>query len=447
MPCSTKQISWDEARGKLDGFPVAVRESLDPLFRKNESKKVFVTSYPYGELIVENGHFKTPCEPSDCDECKSLVEATSYSPVPLACILSGSAEVFVDSPAHEEGQHLSPLKLLRRSELFGVFEILDYLLRSPGARAPWSVSSGARSIWIVAPLGDARLPQYLADITETDIDWTEVDPHWKLVADATRTRHPWASEVLIFPHSILKSVPRSNQFFTFLLELGWQQSSRLRMAATEDTELMKSANQVLRRVKVPQGELYHYRTIRHFQEMIDGVVPVFQSSNSNEEAGPFRAFSEELRKVSRSMKSAVAPFVLQPGHLEKDGDLGYYSFRCPSIPGPQLPSTTFAYSEIAEAYKDILVRLSRDKVKSFGVGEAQFFVRPAANAKTPPGLVSVKDLPPTDFYGAQVSNNREDVYVNSPFFVAGVRICKSQTRRIEPGKMNPIQAKAAGRGI
>jgi hypothetical protein len=447
MSCSTRQVSWTDVRGRLESFPVPVLEALDSLVNRNNSKQFYVTSYSYGQLIVDNGQFKTPCDPDRCEACRGLLADASYSNVPLTGILDGSAEIFTDAFSAEEGQRVVPLKLLRRADIFGVFETLDYLLKAPTNRAPWSVSSGARSIWIIAPLGDARLPQYLSEVTDTDIDWTETDPHWKLVENATRNLHPWNSELLIFPHSVVKAVRRSTQIFSFLLELGWTQSSRLRDAATEDTELLKSANQVLRRMKVPQGELYHYRTIRHFQEMIRGVVPVFQSSNRVPPAGPFHAFADQLTKVARQTRSTVNPVVLQPGHLEREGDVGYYSFRCPSVPGPHLPPTTFAFSEIAEAYRDILQRLTRDRSSSFGLSSTKFFVRPVPQTRVPTGMVSVKDLPADDFYRmADPSMKSDGLYLNSPFLVAGMRICRSDAQQVASRNNIHNQARAAAKG-
>jgi hypothetical protein len=447
MPCTTRQISWPEVREKLTRFPQVFREALDSLLTRADSKNFHVTSYPYGQLVVENGQFKSPCDPRHCAACRELLASASYSDVPLAAVLQGYCEIFVESSNREEGQHVVPLKLLESNDIFGVFETLDRLLNSPTGRSPWCVSSGARSIWIISPLGDARLPELLSELIEEDVDWTETDPHWKLVESVTRTKHPWSSEVLIFPQSVIKMVRKSSQLFSFLLELGWRQSRRLRDASTEDADLLRAVNQIFRKTKVPQGELYHYRTIRHFQELIRGVIPAFQSSNCTSPAGPFQPFTELLKKVARQTKSSVNPVVLQPGHLQNDGDVGYYSFRCPSVPG-HLPACAFAFSEIAEAYRDILLRLKREHPNSFGSGDTQFFVRPTPKIKVPHGLKSARDLPAGDFYAVDNSNSRLDgLYMNSPFLVAGVRIrrAQSETQTISerPAKS---QVKVAGTG-
>ncbi len=447
MTCSTKEIGWDEVREKIVDFPLAFREALGSALARGEIKKFHTAKYPYGQLIVEGGQFRPPCDPNTCAACADLMEAASYSSVPLAAILGGSAEIFVESPTGTEGQHLVPIKMLGQTELFGVFETIDTLLKTTSTRGPWCVSAGARSIWIICPLGDSRLPELLGELTDTDIDWNETDPHWKLVETATRDRHPWNCEVIIFPQSVVKLMRRSTPLFTYLLEIGWRQSARLRDAATEDVELLKLANQVLRRMKVPQGELYHYRTIRHFQEMIGGVVPVFQSSNNVSPSGPFHGFAEMLTQVVRQTKSSANPVILQPGHLQKPGDTGYYSFRCPSVPG-HLPTTTFAFSEIAEAYRDIFQRLRREDPASFGTGDLQFFVRPTPSTRIPTGLKSVKDLPASDFYGATESAKRFDgLYTNSPFLVSGVRICRTHSERSDRDKVLQIRQGLRGQAI
>src|SRR5262249_33486998 len=115
--------------------------------KRGPSLRFYIAKYPYASCIVDRGRFRPPCNHRSCDDCSRLLEECSYSHIPLAAILTNSVEVSLDGVA--SGAHSSSavsdstgtvmLRVLRKGDLFGVFETLHTLLRENEAPPPWSV--------------------------------------------------------------------------------------------------------------------------------------------------------------------------------------------------------------------------------------------------------------------------------------------------------------------
>lgn len=73
-----------------------------------------------------------------------LKKYLTYTSIPLSCVLKNSVEVFIQ----EQNKFLS-LNFLNVGEMFGLFETTDYLNNTITDLPNWSVSSGARSVFMV----------------------------------------------------------------------------------------------------------------------------------------------------------------------------------------------------------------------------------------------------------------------------------------------------------
>ena len=449
--CSTRQVTWDEVRGKLSNvFPEEVCAELSALITKLKQPDLFVISYGYGKLIVDRGQFKSPCAPEDCGSCnalhKNLYQENSYTPIPLSAILDGCVEVFIEYP-HEDGppRH-APLRIMRKTETFGVFETLDRVLNTAAVKPSWNVSSGARSIWIIAPTGDTRLPRELGKLLQTNIAWNaERHPHWKLVESVVRNRHDWNTEILVFPKSLVDSIRKAPALFNALLQIGWKQSSRLRHIATEDADLREAVHRALKMYNLPQGELFQYVTIRHFLDVIRGEASVFQASDGGaSQAGPFDAFNGYLKTALRSMHLDYCPVVMQPASLEKPGEIGYYSLRCPSVPGPRPPRIRESLAQVASSYRDVIHELGGERSELLADSNLRFYVRMMADQQPlrDSCVTTSEELPLSDFYPRQkVSSKDSGLFKASPFLLAVARIVRPPIHS-GPSLVNNRQARS-----
>ena len=429
MDCGRVQkVRWSDVRQQMMAVNPEIASCVDAVDKRVLREDLFITQYGYGELMVDRGRFLTPCQDHSCSGCQTLSKRVSYSCIPFAILLERSVEVFLecgltsdnyaDRPP-EDDFRLVPLRLLGQGEMFGVFELLDCILSSRSIRPPWSVSAGSRSVWIVAPMGDERMHNSIK--RKTGVRWAErSSPHWQLVRALGGSN--WHTKVLMFPDLILKAVAGSPALRRLLLEAGWKQSTNLRHIPYSDANLQTS---FLRQyIKTPLGELYQYTTIRHILDIATGSVPAFQpAARAKIPGGPFLEVEAALHEMLRGIAKDYQPVVLQPGHLSEEGDVGYYSFRCPSVPGPKLPRVA-NYADIPGTIHEVLKSFRKDSDVPLDFGKTTFFART--------GDYSVEDhseyLPIDELFppNAEKSRNHKEVYLNSPFFVAGARIVRSR---------------------
>jgi hypothetical protein len=424
--CVSK-VRWTEVKEQVMAVNKGLGSYLDEIDGQLSKADLYVARYDYGKLMVNRGRFSTPCDVDPCEECKALSSSVGYSCIPFALLLERCVEVFLDYGMEEycdnghppeEELRLVPLRLLGAGEVFGVFELLDSVLNGRIVQPPWSVSAGTRSVWIVAPMGDERIHNSIRK--KTGVRWGErTRPHWKLIAALERST--WQVSVLIFPDWILKAAAESTALRLFLLETGWKQSTNLRQSSLSDANLQTSF--LKQYIKAPLGELYQYATIRHILDIATGVAPAFQpAARAKIPGGPFSEVEAKLRDMLKDIAKNYQPIVLQPGHLSQAGDVGYYSFRCPSVPGPKLPKVT-NYADIPGTVHEVLKFLRKNPDLPLDFGKTTFFARS--------GDYSVENhadyLPMDEFFSPKPEKLKAhgEVYLNSPFFVAGARIVRA----------------------
>ncbi|HTX40329.1 MAG TPA: hypothetical protein VMD25_00775 [Acidobacteriaceae bacterium] len=306
----------------------------------------YFAEYEYGDLVVKEGKFVPPCGThTSCAECRELSRYASYSHIPLAFVQRNAVEVFAgETRASRQGKTV-PLRVLAAGEMFGVFETLDYLLGSKLDPPSYSVSAGARSVWVLAPLGDVRLTKLIGEETGTDLEWDRNESHWSLIQAATRNSAKWKTSVVVFSESFVRLLKESESaasaFRQLLLETGWQQSAALRHTAGKNAFLRAwYLDGPARTLPMPLGELYQFATICHLLSIAEGDYPAYQSIGAGEHVlGPFEIFEKILGNALCALRAKVPqastyyPVVLQPAHLNVNCPAGYYSFRCPSLLG------------------------------------------------------------------------------------------------------------------
>jgi len=414
-----KQVNWQDVReevmradANLAGtfsdshvFKSPACGSLEP------GAFLYRAEYEYGSLIVNQGKFVPPAcdQGEDCATCKNLKAATENSPIPLAVILENSVEVFLDSWTKEDPRH-SPLRLIPAGEMFGTFETLDLLLGIPSPRPPWSVSAGARSVWVLLPLGNGRL--------EAEIGWDDdgEKPHWEIVKKVAKS--DWKVSILIFPEALVRSMTPDDRLYRLILETGWKQSTALRHSALNqanfDSDLLKKIQSKCH----PQlGPVYQLATVRHLVEIARGSMPGFQPFwKAAHPAGPFEEFERAMTAIwkrcfQRKPGFDYSPIVLQPGHLNGAEDSVYYSFRCPSLVGLKLPDDVRHFNMIPWYAKRNLA----------GHQEIDYFAREGEFS----GAFNDEGFLITDLCYSANGDGPRKLYMDSPFLVAGARISPS----------------------
>ena len=176
--------SWDEVKMSLDKKPalqnalaaVVSRAAKQP--KRANNVRFPVLEYTYGELVVDQGHFRLPKSLGAASESEAVLNdlglaqagsATRTTPsVPIGLVLqdehkgnkngileasfriernvkSGSDWEYHSYPTRET----LPQAILCPGTLFGLFEYFDFHIQQ-GAPPPYDVSAGCRSPFIVS---------------------------------------------------------------------------------------------------------------------------------------------------------------------------------------------------------------------------------------------------------------------------------------------------------
>lgn len=413
----TKHIRWDEARELLK--PSAGTEevfaNLDQIIQRSKTQKVFVAEYDYGDLIVDCGRFVPPCSSRDCEGCAGLRQSAEYTCIPLTFLVARNVEIFIDYKNSDE--RTAPLRVMKEGELFGVFEVLDLLLNNEVVEPIWSVAAGARSIHIIAPLGNRSLPQWIRTRVGRQVTWTKKSPHWLLVKEASEPKK-WMTKLVILPREVIQKIRQTDRFFEFLLETGWVQSRSLRNSMIDDANLRGIVGAEISNEPAPLGELYHYATLRHLLSLSRGSLPCFVSSKTlSDPAGPFDTFCSLLAEALRDNTDFnYEPLVMQPSHVAA-GARAYYSMRCPSMPGPN-PQGVNTYATVVSAFRNVLDRIKVEPWPALA-SNTKFFVKDCDFRKYP-GIEKADNLNAEHFF--ETPNANSEIYFDAPFFVAGVEL-------------------------
>jgi hypothetical protein len=381
-----EQVAWGKVRPRVEACNAELAGQLDGIVRhveageskgKGRSLPLFAARYPYGHLVVKTGAFLSPCASEGavlCESCKALERAATYSHIPLTLVLARCAEVYLE---YQDRNRTAPLRLLQAGELFGVFETLDVLTEGKSkAPALWNVSSGARSVFVVAPVSNNDLKPPIARAlgrNANDIPWQKMKHgNWMLVSEMARfLPSQWNTEVLVFPQGWVRGEDgRPTEFAGSIYKLGWQQSCYLRDFGTREAIL--STSRVTR--------LDDHKTVMHLLAIAKGDVPGFRPVvSSASEAGPFREIQALLanaleRKVTNTRGevrgSTYTPVILQPCHLVRAGEAVYYSFSRPSIPWPM--EKGHAHADNGERVWDALREIKEEGY--LDLKQTQFFV-------------------------------------------------------------------------
>jgi hypothetical protein len=410
-----EEIPWSSLRTSLGEGLAPVRDAIDEVTQLTvDDTNLIVARYPYGELMVEEGTFRPPC--ADC----AAVLKKFDGPVPLAMPLDAAVEVFL--PCRWDSRHPRhiPLRVIHPGEMFGVFETLDAILGTADEKAPWAVSSGVRSVWVLAPLGNSEMmKRFFGSLGYRKPPWMEGEPHWKLVQAFSTKKSQWSTRILLFPRTIVETLRsrREGLLFKMLLETGWVQSSALRHSASQESALHELLSPVLERFG---GELYHFATIRQWLSILNGGAPGFCAHwKCNDSAGPFSEIENALGDLLKEWEFPYHPVLLRPALLSEI-DSVYYSVRCPSLPGP--PVSERAFTEAIGLFEDVL-----RSAKLFPEGAVQCFTKPARSSgeRSDILLEGIPGSPEPDFLR---NKNGKQVYWGSPFFKAGVRISRTPAK-------------------
>ncbi len=369
-------------------------------------------SYSYGDLIVNNSQFQFPPDRPPPD---SFCDRFAPHGIPLAVVVDKAVEIFTEGP----GPFTAPLRVLYPGEIFGAFEAADHLF---GISAPsvstYSISSGVRSIWIVAPLGDRRL---------RNICWSfKSDRSHFDVASAIAAERgiSWKSRIVCLPYALLRrDGGELSPLGVYILKTAWVQSTVHRKQFSLDRRIAELCTD--------PDYLAYAEVVKHIVSVVRGLAPAHRAwDKPGDVGGPFAAVREEIEtRLRKNNARNSKPHILMPVQLKNAHDFGFFSFH-KAVPGMPLGVKLPKYGpELARATCAILSGRTRQPVNlpqtvalnesSRPAAKLTFYCRGWLTENAQRGgqpFLEHTELSKADFGGQQ------DIYRKDSFLLSCVRI-------------------------
>lgn len=428
---TVQEVTWPEVRELVsDGD---LRDLLSAMIgERAEQFKVFRARYRYGELIVDGGQLQLP-DGVENEIVEQVRKETSYSAIPLCLVTKGSAEVYTTVQ-----DTVCPKRVVGKGQVFGLFELMDCFQTKGGddeKAAPWSVSSGARTVHLIAPVNsegfvkaiNKRVPGNKSEFHITvKMKWHE--DQWNLLrdlADKLVSLEEWHTEILIFPRwSVDEDSEAALRTKMYLSVQAWHDSTHLRNSPIHQEEIIRALSDDLQTALGTttnewKNPVYCVEVLRQLMGLASGFAVAFRRVE-DDCCGPFSWLEkvlwsalQDVPHVVRDGKKPPYPVILEPCELVGQQTWGYYSFSRPTE--PLLRKDDKDIMSVVELMREIeaLVLITQEK------SEKGSFLRGFVINK----LFSYKgDRPNVEDFVPQDFRDRASVFDRHRFFVGAIRI-------------------------
>ncbi len=293
---NVQELQWELVRKEIkQAAPqlFEVIESLDP----DDTLTLIKARYPYGATIYDEHTLHLPHSsgksiPIDLADIEESFKAKLlYSKIPLSLPLNKGCEVFIKSE-----NRVIPLKIISPGWFFGLFEVIALLCELP-IHSIWSVSSGARSIFMLPKISDKMGYNRLKKEFNLSLNApSSLADHWDLFA--LLSNHPayiqqWHTDVLFFTDAWFKK-PISDQkwapFYNYLFRESNIQSHYNRDDVAFNSLWQNFVRAIGSRNLRPRP--YILDTVKQLVAIAIGMAPAFCPANFNEVLAPTKILQD-----------------------------------------------------------------------------------------------------------------------------------------------------------
>jgi|JI10StandDraft_1071094.scaffolds.fasta_scaffold39617_3 hypothetical protein len=334
-PCIVKEGAWSDFRNdvrKVNPELYHIIEQISP----DKKYTLFEITYLYGENITDlgticladkNGHSVRLDDPSIPDKYR---EQLDYCPTPLTLQLTNAAEVFLDT-----GERIIPLNIFTPGDLYGLFEAI-MPLTGCSISPCWSVTAGARSVFLGAKVTDAighkRLRTEYGISSEPPKKLKDQWHQIKTIVNRSDRKTPWTCKILVFTKNWMEKKEKSLGwllFHNYLLKKSWIQSRFFR-SKSELSIMWETFASTVRDRNLKPGP-YILDTVMHAIFLANGAVPGFRPADMSELLLP--SLSVEYAYEHIYILKEYAAVVMHPWILGamNNFDSIYYSLFYPSM--------------------------------------------------------------------------------------------------------------------
>lgn len=328
-------LTWQQARADVLNTNPELATLIDQLSPDN-SYQLIKASYLFGDLVIDNGVLQIPSttgalsryDDLSCDS--EIKQQISYSIIPLILTLNAANEVFIDT-----GSRIIPLNLFYSGSLLGLFEIMDYNFNNM-TRPKWSVSAGARSIFMLPKISESigfKKLRMNFNIPPS-LNLKKMENHWSVfsaLASNENFEQPWRNEILIFTKKWLE--PNFNdvnwvKFQQYLFGHAWHQA-KFAIGKIELSLIWEEfINSIASRNLKPTP--YIADQVKHLMAIASGRWPGFRPVDNSQQVAPTNALEKifiDIYGLKSYLPTCMCAAVLNQGCTKPV----YYSLNYPTL--------------------------------------------------------------------------------------------------------------------
>ena len=282
---TTEIISWKDIAPQIREAAPALAKLIDAIDPGDQYPLIKAT-YLFGDSILKEGKLQLPHTlgnplPLDHKNLDPILhENLSYSSIPLGIILNNESEVFL-----EEAPRTIPLNILGPGQLFGTFELIDFMLKEESCPI-WNMTAGLRSVFMLPKINEASGLKRLRAryLLPSDIQIKSLWDHWSVFKAIARdtSSTPWKSDIIFFSRPWFSQRNKPNEkwshFYDYFFQHAWKQAQYAIHEFKFGYFWQKCINTISMRNLKPSA--YAINTIKHLWAIATGVAPGFRMVDS-----------------------------------------------------------------------------------------------------------------------------------------------------------------------
>jgi hypothetical protein len=366
-----EELAWSQVRDEVHTKNLALAEAIDDM---NTSKLTFYKArYPYGAKIVDKGRFYLPTKTGkliyveDITLPNKIKNDLSYSAIPLSLILSKSNEVFVDT-----GQRIIPLNYFTVGDLFGVFESLNFITDTEKSSALWSVTAGARTVFLLPRISDNighnKIRKELGISTKPPKNLFEQFTTFSQITsryyELNDKNDMWTNELLIFPADLFSASNNIVKFYKFMISICWHQIQLFKDSVDTNLRWSFFSEEMGNRNLKPRP--YLVDMIRYLYSVDDGASIAF-IPNTEDIALPYSLI--EHAYIDLYGLKQYLPTIMRPCKFNETNNPVYCSLSLPTLlestpyikSQPSLIEDTREIKKLAHIFNENIFSKGKDK--------------------------------------------------------------------------------------
>jgi len=325
-------LTWKQARplvkGSCDDELVQIIDRISP----DDRYKLIRVRFPFGDKIVENGLLNFPVDKTkllpltDLKLSDFVKKNLTYLPVPLGIITKNHVEVY-----RENADKVFSLAINPHGFEFGIWEFC-------GSTTPYSIVSGARSLYMIPRISVAALHKKLRNKYGISSAVPQrLMNHWDVFKDLSRSSsfgESWCSEILFLTKDWFDRLKDKNispdwlYLKSHIQQKGWEHSTIGRKRLVLDVLWQAIVHDLnCEGLKINP---YVVDTFKHMIFVMLGMLPASAPFSGDEHLGPLNKLQEAY--VDDYGLADYIPTIMMPSYFSMKEKLPvYYSLQNPTL--------------------------------------------------------------------------------------------------------------------